>query len=246
MFHCYFGDTQELFRAELESLKLGSSDMQPSTLEEIRVATQGDNALSVLCQFVAHGWPPDKSHVPIVPRHYHSCQDELAVYHVVLYKSHKVITPMQLQSNMVRKRHQDHQGGESMVRCTREVMYWPGMHATILQESGSCSVCARYSSSLLKEPMSHEIPHGPWKFISQDLFKHGGRWYALTVDHYSDWFEVDLLNEDITAAHVISVTKAHFGRYGVLDKFLSDNGPQYVSQEFTNFAKAYDFQLITQ
>ena len=93
--------------------------------------------------------------------------------------------------------------------------------------------------------LSHEIPHGPWKFISQDLFKQGGRWYAVTVDHYSDWFEVDLLNEDITAAHVISVTKAHFARYGVPDKFLSDNGPQYVSQEFVNFAKAYDFQLIT-
>ncbi|KAL9967068.1 hypothetical protein ACROYT_G025231 [Oculina patagonica] len=93
--------------------------------------------------------------------------------------------------------------------------------------------------------LSHEIPHGPWKFISQDLFKHGGRWYAVTVDHYSDWFEVDLLNEDITASHVISVTKAHFARYGVPQKFLSDNGPQYTSQEFENFAKVYDFQLIT-
>ena len=93
--------------------------------------------------------------------------------------------------------------------------------------------------------LSHEIPQGPWKLISQDLLKQGGRWYAVTVDHYSDWFEVDLLNEDITAANVISVTKAHFARYGIPEKFLSDNGPQYVSQEFSNFAKAYGFQLVT-
>ena len=33
--------------------------------------------------------------------------------------------------------------------------------------------------------------------------------------------------------------------YGVPDKFLSDNSPQYVSQEFAKLAKAYDFQLIT-
>ena len=198
--------------------------MQPSTLEEIRVATQGDRMLSVLCQFVAHGWPAEKSHVPTVLRHYYSCRDELAVYHGVLYKSHKVVIPLQLQSTMVRKLHQGHQGGESMVRRAREVMYWPGMRAAILQESANCSVCASYSSSLPKEPMlSHEIPHGPWKFISQDLFKQGGRWYAVTVDHYSNWFEVDLLNEDITAAHVISITKAQFARYGVPDKFLSDN-----------------------
>ena len=26
---------------------------------------------------------------------------------------------------------------------------------------------------------------------------------------------------------------------------MSDNGPQYVSQEFSNFAKAYGFQLVT-
>ena len=110
---------------------------------------------------------------------------------------------------MLKILHQGHQGGESMIRRAREVMYWPGIQAAILQESAKCSLCASYGSALPKEPMlSHEIPQGPWKFISQDLFKQSGRWYCVTVDHYSDWFEVDLLNEDITAANVISVTKA--------------------------------------
>ena len=54
--------------------------------------------------------------------------------------------------------------------------------------------------------LSHEIPQDQWKFISQDLFKQGGRWYSVTVDHYSDWFEVDLFIEDVTAANVISVS----------------------------------------
>ena len=53
------------------------------------------------------------------------------------------------------------------------------------------------------------------------------------------------MNEDITAANVISVTKAHFARYGIPDTFLSDNGSQYTSQEFLNFAKTYGFKLIT-
>ena len=37
VFQCYSGDTQELFRAELESLhvQLHSPEMQPSSLEEI-------------------------------------------------------------------------------------------------------------------------------------------------------------------------------------------------------------------
>ena len=133
-----------------------------------------------------------------------------------------------------------------MIRRAREVMYWPGMQAAILHESAKCSLCASYGSALPNEPMlSHEIPQGSWKAISQDLFKQGGRWYSVTVDHYSDWFEVDRSNEDITAANVISVTKAHFVRYGIPDTFLSDNGPQYTSLECLNFAKTYGFELIT-
>ena len=246
VFQCDPEDNHEMFRVELEALELDSPEMYPSTLEEVKAETKADPTLSVLCEFVAHGWPSDKSQVPTALRHYYPLRDELAMYHGVLYKSHKVVIPLKLQSTMLKKLHQGHQGGESMIRRAREVMYWPGMQTAILQESAKCSLCASYGPALPKEPMlSHEIPHGPWKFISQDLFKHGGRWYAVTVDHYSDWFEVDLLNEDITAANVISVTKAHFARYGVPETFLSDNGPQYTSQEFVNFAKAHGFKLIT-
>lgn len=101
----------------------------------------------------------------------------MAVYNGVLYKSHKVVIPRQLRSSVLRNLHRGHQGGGSMVRRTHE----------ILQDSVNCSVCASYSFSLPKEPMlSHEIPKGPWKFISQDPVKQGGQWYAVIVDHFSD------------------------------------------------------------
>ena len=63
-----------------------------------------------------------------------------------------------------------------MLCSAHEVMYWPGMQAAILQDSANCFVYVSYSSSLPKEPMlSHEIPHGSRKFISQELFKQSGR-----------------------------------------------------------------------
>ena len=56
------------------------------------------------------------------------------------------------------------------MRRVREVMYWSGMQAAILQDSANCSGCASYNSTVPKEPMlSHEIPQGPWKLISQDM-----------------------------------------------------------------------------
>ena len=177
VFQCQPGDPPEMFRVELKTLELDSSDMYPSILQEINVETKAGPVLSTLCEFVAHGWPPDKSQVPTALRHHYSLRDELAVHHGVSYESHKVIIPTKLQSTMLKKLHQGHQGSESMVRRAREAMYWPGMQAGIIQESVNCLLCASYSSAHPKEPMlSHEIPHGPWKFISQDLFKQGGRW----------------------------------------------------------------------
>ena len=108
-------DALEMFRVELETMALDSPNMYPSTLEEIKADTQADPTLSVLCAFVAHGWRSDKSQVPTSLRHYYPLRDELAVYHDVLYKSHKVLIPVKLQSTMLKKLHHGHQGGESVI-----------------------------------------------------------------------------------------------------------------------------------
>ena len=112
-----------MFRVELETMALDSPNMYPSTLEEIKAETEGDPTLSVLCGFVAHGWPSDKSQVPTALRHYYPLRDQLAVYHGVLYKSHKVLIPVKLQSTMLKKLHHGHQDGESVIRRrAREVI----------------------------------------------------------------------------------------------------------------------------
>ena len=103
VFQCNSEDAQEMFRVELETMDLDSPNMYPSTLEEIKAETEADPTLSVLCTFVAHGWPSDKSQVPTALRQYYPLRDELAVYHSVLYKSHKVLIPMKLQSSMLKK-----------------------------------------------------------------------------------------------------------------------------------------------
>ena len=90
MFQCNSENALETFRVELETMELDSPNMYPSTLEAIKAETEADHTLSVLCAFVAHGWSSDKSQVPTALRHYYPLRDELAVYHGVLYKSHKV------------------------------------------------------------------------------------------------------------------------------------------------------------
>ena len=44
---------------------------------------------------------------------------------------------------------------------------------------------------------------------------------------------------------MIAKTKEHFGRYGIPETVISDNGPQFCSHEYTAFAKDWDFTHVT-
>ena len=44
---------------------------------------------------------------------------------------------------------------------------------------------------------------------------------------------------------VIIQCKSQFARYGIPDKFISENGPQFSSAVFKQFAHTYQFKHIT-
>ena len=48
-----------------------------------------------------------------------------------------------------------------------------------------------------------------------------------------------------TTASIVSALKSIFSRHGIPQVLVSDNGPQYASQEFTSFAREYDFTHVT-
>lgn len=92
-----------------------------------------------------------------------------------------------------------------------------------------------------KEPLTpHPIPEYPWQVVGTDLFQWDNKEFLVVVDYYSKFFEVVQLNSTSSKA-IINHMKAIFARFGIPEKVISDNGPQYSSHEFENFAKAYDF-----
>ena len=62
--------------------------------------------------------------------------------------------------------------------------------------------------------------------------------YLVTVDYYSDYWAVDEI-ADMTSQTVIECTKNY--RYGIPDVVVTNNGPQFRSQEYENFAKKLKF-----
>lgn len=79
--------------------------------------------------------------------------------------------------------------------------------------------------------LSHPTPTQPWQFVSQDIFELDLKQYLITVDHYSDFYKLDPLTNNQSST-IIDLTKAHFARYGIPLRCLTDSGPQFVSNEY--------------
>lgn len=84
----------------------------------------------------------------------------------------------------------------------------------------------------------------PWEKVGLDLFQLAGKKYLIAIDYMSNYPEVALLNS-CTSSSVIMHLKSFFARHGIPRRVISDNGPQFASFEFRQFAQAYDFSHIT-
>ncbi|XP_018497097.1 uncharacterized protein K02A2.6-like [Galendromus occidentalis] len=85
----------------------------------------------------------------------------------------------------------------------------------------------------------------PFQIIYQDLFTHSGKQYLVTVDVYSDYFEIDDLGADTTAERLVRATQKHFSRYGAPMELHSDNGPQFTSATFQDFLASWGTVHVT-
>lgn len=88
------------------------------------------------------------------------------------------------------------------------------------------------------------LPEYPWQKVSSDLFQLNGAQYIVVVDYFSRYPEVIKLSTT-TSHQIIEVLKKIFSRHGIPEIVVSDNGPQYSSREFCEFAESYAFTHVT-
>ena len=77
-----------------------------------------------------------------------------------------------------------------------------------------------------------------------DIFEWKKASYLLLVDYYSRYIEIAKLSRP-TSGEVIMHTKSIFARHGIPETVISDNGPQFSSKEFSQFADKYCFVHVT-
>ena len=126
-----------------------------------------------------------------------------------------------------------------MKGVARSLVWWPGIDQAIEQLAKGCSDCSHIQNLPPLSPLHPWIwPSKPWQRVHIDFagpFR--GYMYLLIVDAHSKWPEV-LLMTSTTAEKTINVLRQVFSRNGIPEQIVSDNGPQFVSQEFKDFIKS--------
>ena len=241
----YISDsTSSNFERDLAYVKvLESKPICSDTMTKLRESTKNSEFLMNVIQYVTNGWPDkvnDKSMAE-----YFNCRDELVVENGLLIKGDRIVIPQSEKQFILNRLHASHASCERMLKRAKELAFWPKMRVDIERFVNDCSTCAKYSRRQQKEPLiSTEIPSRPWQILSCDFFHLDDADYLVTVDHYSDYFEVDRVRS-LQASEVIPKLKCHLARHGLPEKIITDNGPPFSSEKFAELAKVYQFNHVT-
>lgn len=138
---------------------------------------------------------------------------------------------------MIDLAHEGHQGIVKTKYRLRSKVWWPCMDKEVERKCRICHGCQAVSDYPPPEPMQKVVPpNGPWQDCGADLLGPlpSGEYLLVVVDYYSRYFEVVVM-KSITSAKVIEVFLPIFARLGMPFSLRTDNGTQFVSEEFQAF-----------
>ena len=127
----------------------------------------------------------------------------------------------------------------------RSYIWWPGLDKAIEEVVKSCISCQAVKHSPAVAPVQPWTwPNQPWKRIHLDFASpFQGSMFLIAVDAHSKWPEVFVMKET-TATKTIEILRVIFGRFGLPEQVVTDNGPQFVSEDFSHFLKSNGIKHI--
>ena len=225
------------------NLTLQSLPATEHRLEDIRQQQQEDDACRLLIRYCQSGWP-NKKKLPDIVKPYSSVAAELSVQNGLLLRGCRIVVPTAMKQDILEKLHTGHLG---IVKCrerARQSVWWPGLSTQLVQMIKNCRECCKQQCQPAEPLITSELPELPFQKIGTDLFEWEKRTYLLVVDYYSRYIEIALLKRT-TSSEVITHLKSIFARHGIPELIVSDNGPQYSSEEFSKFVQEYQCRHVT-
>ena len=218
------------------------------SLQQLGVATQADDELAILKHTIMQGWPKNIKQVPLELQPYWTFREELTIEDGLILKGTRIVIPNKQQQAILKQLHEDHLGLNKCKLRAKETVYWPRLNTELENLVLNCELCLKYSTAKCKlEPsltLGQEIPLYPWTKLATDIFHFEGASYLLIVDYTSGYPVVCKLTS-MTGQHVASQFRLICSEYGWPETIVSDNGPCYTSEIFTNLMSEYNVNHIT-
>lgn len=170
-------------------------------------------------------------------RSYKIFQNELCFYEGVLLRGTRIVIPEALRERVLRAAHEGHPGIVAMKGRLRTKVWWPKCDKDSEHIVKACKGCTLVSMPNPPNPLKRrELPVEPWMDIAIDLMGPlpSGDYLLVVIDYFSMYKEIKICRK-ITSAEIISQLKDTFCRVGNPLSITSDNGKQFVSEEFKSF-----------
>ena len=162
---------------------------------------------------------------------------------------HCFVVPASLQCRILHAAHEGHPGIVRAKRLLCTTYWWPGLDTQVEDFIKHCLACQDSAKAHKPVVVPHSAiprPTEAWHKLGLDIcgpFATAPRhqhFITTVIDYASGYPEV--LSDDITSGKLITWLTEVFARHGNPATIVSDNGHQFISNEFTNFLTSRDIQ----
>lgn len=213
-------------------------------LDQIRTELKSDPVCSKLMTLAMGGWPTDKAQLDELVKPYWGLRGEITMADGLLLKGDRLVIPPALRAEILEKLHEGHLGIAKCRERAKASVWWIGLSSQIEDVVNSCHICAESRNDCAEPLIQTPLPKYPWQRAGTDLFHFKGKTYLLVVDYFSRYVEIARLTST-TSEDAIVHLKSIFGRHGIPEVLVSDNGPQYASEAFVRFSEDFGFEHVT-
>lgn len=208
----------------------------PIRYEEVLFETERDKILSNVIEMLENGDMERLKGDEFKP--YLSRKNELTIENGVLMWGFRIIIPQSLRQSILKQLHQSHMGIVKTKSLARSYIWWPKIDHDIECMIKSCDACLSVLPNPAKAPvLNYNVTDEPWERIHIDYAgPYQGLYFLIILDSHSKWIEVNI-SKTATTEHSIASLRETFARFGVPKKLVSDNGTQFISENFQYFMK---------
>ena len=187
---------------------LKSLDNLPLTCEHIKNATDADENLLKLKNYILNGFPDKldknlKKFQPLI--------DELSILKGCIMYRDRVYVPESIRDEVLSLFHEGHPGMSAMKQSARSLIWYHGMDKEIETTVKKCNVCQVNQSKPAKSNLTWPLPDKKWSRLHIDHFFFEGYIFLVVIDALTKYIECLIVNS-VSSISTIEALREIFSR----------------------------------